>query len=83
MQDSPLLIPSEEIILLVQSAEVIDLASVVEVMLDYHGDDPAGLFQFIPARHPRAEQFGVIQVGNTLSEPLLAFLQPQSSLRNG
>ena len=83
MQDSPLLIPSEEIILLVQSAEVIDLASVVEVMLDYHHDNPAGLFQFIPARHPRAEQFGVIQVGNTLSEPLLAFLQPQSSLRNG
>ncbi len=62
---------------------MVDLARVVEVMLDDHGDDPAGLFQFIPARHPRAEQFGVIQDGNTVSEPLLAFLQPRSSLRNG
>lgn len=83
MQDSPLLIPSQEIVLLMQGAQVVDLARVVEVMLDHHCDDPARLLQFTPVRLPRAEQFGVIQDGNTLSEPLLAFLQPHNSLRNG
>jgi hypothetical protein len=79
---SLLMIPSA-IIVLVQSAQVVDLACVVEVMLNDHVDDPASLFQFIPARQPRAEQFGVIQDSDTFSEPLLAFLQPRSGLRNG
>jgi WD40 repeat protein len=65
--------------LLVQGTEVVDLAGVVEVMLDDHGDDPTRLFQFIPARHPRAEQFGVIQRGDTLPEPRMSLSQPQSS----
>ncbi len=44
---SLLIIPSE-IILLVQSTDVVDLARVVEVMLDDHGDDP-----FPGTPHPR------------------------------
>src|SRR3989442_371841 len=51
-QDSPLLILSEEIVLLMQGAQVVDLAGVVEVMLDHHRDDPARLLQFTPVRHP-------------------------------
>jgi hypothetical protein len=50
-QDSPLLIPSEKIVLLMQGAQMVDLARVVEVMLDHHGDDPARLLQFTPVRH--------------------------------
>ena len=52
-------------------------------VVDLDCDDPAGLFQFTSVRHPKVEQFGVIQDGNTLSKPLLALLQPHSSLRNG
>jgi len=62
---------------------VVDLAGVVEVMLDDHGDDPAGLFQFIPARHPRAEQLGVREDSDTFSQPRMSLSQPQSSLRDG
>ncbi len=51
---SPLMIPSE-IVLLVQGAQVVDLAGVVEVMLDHHRDDPARLLQFTPVRHPRTK----------------------------
>ncbi len=80
--DSPLIIPSE-IVLLVQGAEVIDLAGVVEVMLDHHRDDPTRLLQFTPVRHPRANKLGVIQNSDTCSEPLLSLSQPQSRLRNG
>ena len=60
------MIPAE-IVLLVQGAQVVDLAGVVEVMLDRHRDDPARLLQFTPVRHPRTKQLGVIQDSDTCS----------------
>ena len=51
---------------------MVDLARVVEVMLDHHRDDPARLLRHAPVRHARAKQLGVIQDCDTLPEPLLA-----------
>ena len=66
-----------------QGTEVVDLAGVVEVMLDHHRDDPARLLQFTPVRHPQAKQLGVIQRSDTLPEPRMSLSQPPKSLRTG
>src|SRR5215472_8441002 len=73
---------SSEIVVLVQGANVVDLARVVEVMLDHHRDDPARLLEFTPGRHARTKQLGVREDRDALPEPLLAFLQPRSCLFN-
>ncbi len=62
---------------------MVDLASVVEVMLDHYRDDPAGLLQLTPVRHPQAKQLGVIQRNDTLPEPRMPLSQPPKSLRTG
>jgi hypothetical protein len=72
-----------EVVVLVQSADVVDLARVVEIMLDHHGDDPARLLQLAPVGHARAKQLGIIQGSDTCSESLLPLPQPRSSLLNG
>ena len=52
---------------------MVDLARVVEVMLDHHSDDPAGLLQLAPVRHPRAEKLHVIEDSAALPQALLAW----------
>jgi len=48
---------------LVLGAEMVDLAGVIEVMLDHHRDDPTRLLALAPVRQPRAQQLGVIVEG--------------------
>src|SRR6266480_1151881 len=60
------------IMLLAQGAQVVDLARVVEIVLDHHRDDPASLLQLAPVGQARAKQFGIIQGGDPLPQSLLA-----------
>jgi hypothetical protein len=49
------------IVLLAQRADVVDLASVVEIMLDQHGDDPARLLQLAPVGPSWSEHLSIIE----------------------
>ena len=50
---------------------MVDLAGVIEVMLDHHRDDPARLLALTPVRQPWAQQLSVIvEGGNTLAQAL-------------
>src|SRR5262252_3277228 len=66
-----------------QGPDVVDLARMVEIMLDHCHDDPAGLLRLAPVRHPRAKQLGIIQRGDTLLEPCMSLSQPTKSLSTG
>ena len=70
------------IVLLAQRADVVDLAGVVEIMLDQHGDDPACLLQFAPVGPSWSEQLSIIEEGDTLAETLLARAQPSKRRRH-
>ena len=55
-----------EVVVLVQSAEVVDLARVVEVMLDNHRDNPVGFLRLVPTRQAKQHRADIIVVRRLL-----------------
>src|SRR5215472_2821593 len=65
-----------------QRAQMVDLAGMVEIMLDHRHNNPARLLGLTPVRHAWARQLGVVQGGDGSTQALVPRTQPGNRGRN-
>src|SRR3972149_1749488 len=68
--------PVPAVVSLTQGADVVDLARVVQVVLDHDGDYPARLFHLVLVGPARPQELLIVEGRDVLAQPAVSLAQP-------